>query len=369
MNPSPGSTLQSVSQQVYGSPYTWWVLAQANGVMTDAELINLGTVAVPNIENASWNPQCVFLQDNGVAYEYANLATGYEFMEYYQPPASQLDEPVFDDNPSWLSGLSYVNGNDRVNRSDFYISRGGGHPVLPAHYFDTHPSSVIIDTAAVDAPVAIDYGIISQLPNITDPTFPTNPPPPVVKAASGSDPTKAIEVMKMVPDVALNAIHNVGIVVISVKRSIVEVQPELATRQIDGWGGLTWASSPGGFSANNRWVVIATDPDRMKDGSKNLGLHEIAHAYDFAMEHISWSPLFTAAFTSDFSALDNADASGNRYYTAPDKNVAGVQYNRARSETYAECFAAYYSNNARWFMDKPALLNYFRNTAPPRPHR
>lgn len=368
-NPAPGDTLQSVAQEAYGNPYMWWVLAQANGVMTDNELTSLSTIAIPNIEDQSWNPQTRFLFDNGMAYEYVNLATGNEFMEYYRPAVSMLDEPEYEDNPGWLSGLSFVNGNDRVNRSDFYISRGGGNPVLPAHYWDTNVSSVIITTKDVDAPLAIDLEMLMQLPIINDPSFATNPPPPVVRAAPLSDPTPAINALKKVPDVVLNSIRNAGIVVITVRESIVEIQPELNQVPIPGWGGVTWNNSPGGFSANNSRIVIATSASRMRDGSGNLALHETAHAYDYAMGTISLSPTFESAFRSDFNALDNSDVSGNRYYTAPDAGSQGTRFSRAQSETYAECFANYYSNNANWFRDKPALLNYFRTLAPPRPYR
>lgn len=363
-------TLQTLAQDAYGRADQWWVIAQANGVMMDSELSALATIVVPNIVNSSWNPQTVMVGDTGYAYVYSNMATGDEFFEYYIPAASQLDPLEYEENPSWLSGLSFVNGNSRSQRSDFYISRGAGNPILPADYWKTHDTSIVVDSRELAAPLIIDTALLGQLPVYSASDAGAFPPPPVIRSTSGSDPSLAAATFRRLPDGVSTALKLSGISIVTVRGSVVEFAPELSGRQIPGWQvGITWDSSPGAFLSRQNAVVIATGPEAKLAGSENLALHEIAHAYDFAMGVISRSPLFEAAFRADHNALINADPRG--YFaradpSPPDSAVPATAW-RAQGETYAESFANYYSGNAKWFSDKPALLNYFKNVAPARP--
>jgi hypothetical protein len=357
INYRSGDSLQSLSQLAYGDPKYWWIIAQSNKAMTNKELATRSLLKIPNL-SASYN--VMQIGDNGYAALWVSRITGLQYEVQYVPISSQLEPIPFEENPNWLQGLAFVNGNDAWHRSDFYISRSRPNPVMPPSYWETIKDvpSVPIDQIAI--PLDIDTSHLMQLPIFYPSGSAASPPPPPVKYTAGSDPSSAIVSMKKYPSQVLDAVRLSGIVVVTVKKSIVEFAPELRTKQIPGWGGALWDQSPGGFDHERKAVIVATDIDRKAQGSESFFDHEFAHAYDYAMGGLSRSPSFEAAFKADYKALEKESSVG--YFSKP--NSDGT-YIRAQSETYAESFANYFSSKARWFSDKPALLNYFRSM--PRP--
>jgi len=352
-----GDSLQSLALLAYGRTEYWWVIAQSNKAMTNAELATRSVLKVPNMR-ASYN--VMQIGDNGYAALMVSLITGEQYEVQYVPISSQLEPIEFEENPNWLQGLAFVNGNDAWQRSDFYISRSRPNPVMPPIYWDTVKDAVSLPIEEIGLPPSVDTSQLTQLPVFNPSDSASSPPPPPIKYTAGSDPSYAVVSMKKYPAQVLDAVRLSGIVVVTVKKSVVEFVPKLGNEFIPGWNGAKWDQSPGGFFPDRSIVVVATDPDRKAQGSESFFDHEFAHAYDYSMGALSRSAAFEAAFKADYKALEAESRIG--YYTKPEPNGTLV---RAQREAYAESFANYFSSKARWFSDKPALLNYFR--AMPRP--
>lgn len=352
-----GDTLTSIAQQAYGDLNLWWVIAQANNAMSDRELSFSSKIIIPNIENSDANPYSKQIEDNGYAFLYINIITGVQWARYYIPVSSQLDPIEFEDNPNWLRGIAFVNGNDVWNRPDFQIARSLPNPVMPPSYWSAMKDSPQIPLDDIRPPLDINTAVLEQLPIFSGSGTDIDPPPPLVKYTPGADPASAIQAMKKYDSLILTALKLSDVQVIVVKKSIVEYFPQLAGQPIPGWNGVKWDQSPGGFYSRYKVITVATDADRKKDGSISLFDHELAHAYDWAMGKISLTPTFEAAFNADFGALRD-ESPVVQYYTKSDDS--GL-FTRAQSETYAESFANYHTGNARWFSNKPALLKYFRS--------
>lgn len=361
-----GDNVRSLATQAYGDPDLWWVIAQANNIVTDRELLNLQTLNVPDLRRSSASVNAIPVDDNGQAIIYANKITGGQWPEYYIPVSSQLDPIVFEDNPNWLAGLAFVNGNDAWNNPSYQFARPSPSPLMPPQYWYSARDSADIPIDEIGVPLNLDTSVLTQLPVFNSGESTPNPPPPVIVSTPGANPVVASDSLKKYPAQVLTAVSIAQIKVVAVKKNVAEYFPSLADQKIPGWGGKTWKESPGMFHPDYKIVAVATDPDAEKSGSLSLFDHEFAHAYDYAMGKISASPTFELAFNADFNALQNASPTYG-YYTRPDTNspAQSPTYKRAREETYAESFANYYSGKTRWFSDKPALLKYFR--ALPRP--
>jgi len=356
-----GDTLQSLAKLAYGDSDLWWVVAQANNAMSNKELASLRTLLIPSFSGYG-NPNIIQIGDNGYAAIYVNRITGWQFDVQYVPISSQLEPIVFEENPNWLNGLAFVNGNDVWNRVDFQISRSQPYPLMSPGFWLSQKGAVDVPLEEISIPLNIDTRLLQQLPVYNGAGTAVNPPPPVVTSTPGANPAVAIDAMEKYPSQILNTVRISGIKVIAVKRTIVEAFKDLDRQPLPEWGeGYTWNDVPGGFYEHYNAIVVATDADMKAHGSEALFDHEFAHAYDHAMGTLSLSPSFEAAFKADFKALEK-ESPDVKYYTALDKNRT---YVRAQRETYAESFANYYTGKAKWFQDKPALLNYFRNL--PRP--
>lgn len=361
----PGDTMQSLARAAYGSAEKWWVIAEANKVMSDRELSTLSQVIIPNIENTSWNPHVLQAHDDGVSFHYFNTITGDVWQEYYIPAVSQIDPPVYEDNPNWLQGLAFVNGGDRTSwRPDgFYISRSYPYPVVSGAELLTISNA---PPEMDEIEFTFDSQVIDDLPTANN----VDLPPPPIKAAPGSDPNVVVNMYKKYPEEVLNTVRVHGVRVVTVKESVLEIAPEVATIELQNWGKkLTWQDVPGMYYSTpyQKIVVIATKST--KHGSISLADHEFMHAYNEAMGRLSDMPEFEAAFNSDWAALEKADGSGNGYYTKTDKYVGQSvpTFTRARGEAFAEGMSRYFNGDARWFADKPALLRYFQSWSRPQP--
>lgn len=361
-----GDSLKQLALQAYGTTDLWWVIGQANNAMTDRELYNSSNVIVPDLRPTSASRNAIQVDDNGQAIIYANKITGDQWPEYYIPLVSQLDPIDYEDNPNWLAGLAFVNGNDAWNNPFYQFARPQPYTLMPPSFWLSSKNSVDIPIEDVAVPLNIDTSTLAQLPVFSSGDSAPNGPPPAVTYTSGADPTLANKLLAKYPDQILNTVRISGVKVVAVKKSVVEYFPQLHGVPIPNWGGKTWDESPGAFSERWKVVTVATDPDAKKSGSLNLFGHEFAHAYDWAMGTLSLSPSFEAAFKADFTALQNASP-GYEYFTKRDatSTSSNPTYVRAQRESYAESFANYYAGNARWFADKPALMKYFK--ALPRP--
>jgi len=360
----PGDTMHSLAQEAYGDACNWWIIAEANNVMSDSELSTLSRIIIPNIESASNNSNVIQVGDDGVSFHFFNTITGYTWQQYYIPAVSQIAPPVIEDNPNWLIGLAFVNGNDRWRANDFYISRSYPNPVVSGHDLRVQSSSAP-EFSRIELP--IDINAINRLPTFTD----VEPPPPPIKAAPGSDPKVAVDMMKKFPDIeVLDVIRIKGIKIVTVDKSVVEVIPTLKDQPLLSWGpNATWNDVPGGYDKDRKLIIIATNSNN--HGTRNLASHELAHAYNDVMDQLSEKPDFQQAFLSDYSALEKADIASQGYYSAPDDNPGAIKptFTRARSEAFAEGMSNYFNGEASWFSDKPALLKYFQSYNRPQPVR
>lgn len=361
-----GDNLRSLATQAYGDSNLWWVIAQGNNIVADRELLNLQSLNIPDLRRSSESVNAIQVDDNGQAIIYANKITGGQWPEYYIPVSSQLDPIVYEDNPNWLAGLAFVNGNDAWNDPSYQFARPSPSPVMPPDYWYSVKNSADIPINEIDVPIDLDTSILTQLPVFYPSDTTGNPPPPVVVSTPGSNPVVASDALKKYPDQVLTTMAIAQIKIVAVKNNITEYFPRLATQPIPGWGGRTWTDSPGIFSPQYKVVSVATDPNAKKSGSLSLFDHEFAHGYDWAMGDISLSPTFEAAFKADFGALKDASPTYG-YFTKRDASSTDQSptFRRAQQEAYAESFANYYAGKTRWFSDKPALLKYFR--ALPRP--
>lgn len=361
-----GDNLKSLATQAYGDPNLWWVIAQGNNIVTDRELLNIQTLSIPDLRRSSASANAIPVDDNGQAIIYANKITGYQWPEYYIPVSSQLDPIVYEENPNWLAGLAFVNGNDAWNNPSYQYARPSPSVLMPPEYWYSKKNSVDIPISELEVPINLDTSILTQLPVFSSSDTVGNPPPPVVVSTPGSNPVLASDALKKYPAQILTTMSIAQIKIVAVKNNITEYFPDLASQKIPGWGERTWKESPGIFSPQYKVVSVATDPNAEKSGSLSLFDHEFAHGYDWAMGTISLSPGFEAAFKADFDALKNASPN-YEYFTKRDASSTAQSptYRRAQEEAYAESFANYYAGKTRWFSDKPSLLKYFR--ALPRP--
>jgi hypothetical protein len=118
-----------------------------------------------------------------------------------------------------------------------------------------------------------------------------------------------------------------------------------------GWPtGVGWNSVPGAYDPASRTVVIATS-GRNPNGSFDLGLHEVGHAYDHALGYASNSAAFMSAYTSDAGNLSG--------YYGTSTNPGGYL-----SETFAESFANHYGGNRSYFASLAALNAYWKVNGP-----
>jgi hypothetical protein len=359
-----GDTLRGLALQAYQSSELWWVIAQTNNVMSDRELFNLNSLKIPDLRRTSDSGNAVQVGDNGQARIFLNRITGDQWPEYYVPMASTLDPVEFEENPDWLRGLAFVNGNEITPFPSYQYARARPNPSMPPEFWESAKNSAAIPLDAAELPLDIDKSMLEQLPlfNAGD-TGPYPPPPVDVNFTPGANPISAEKELEKYPSQIQQAVAIQQVIVVAVKKTIVELFPQLHNKRIPGWGDKTWDVSPGIFDPNERVVSVATDPDAFKSGSKSVFDHEFGHAYDWAMGGISLTPGFEAAFKADFGPLVEA----GRYFSERDGDSSALdpKYTRAQQETYAESFANYYSGKASWFSDKPALLKYFR--ALPRP--
>lgn len=354
-----GDSMLNISMKMYNTTTYWWVIAQANNIMRDRDFAGLQKMKIPDLRESLHNRNNVLLTPGDVEI-FINSVTGDQWMKYNVPAVSLITQPSFEDNPLWLQGLAFVNGNDAYHVPAFQVSRSVPYPVMPPSYWNAL-KDVEVSIPDIEKPLSIDTNLLTSLPVVNGSGDGLNPPPPPVKYTPGSDPSSVVIGLRKYPEQVTSTLNMSQVKIVAVRKSIVEYFPKLRGELIGpGWGNRTWDESPGIFHEASKTVGIATDPDMKKSGSLALGDHEIGHAYDWAMGKISQGPTFEKAFLSDFAALRSASQAG--YYTKPDANGGHV---RAKSETYAESFANYYSGNARWFADKPALLNYFRSL--PRP--
>lgn len=363
-----GDRLDTLAKQAYGSSDYWWVIAQGNNVISDRELGSLSQVVIPDIRQSSVSYNAIAVDDNGYGILYVNRFTGDQWGEYYVPAVSQLEPLEFEENPLWLDGLAFVNGNDFPG-IDFRMTRAQPYITMPPDYWAGVKESNSIGTPIeVNLPTNLDTAVLNQLPIVYG--VPDNPqaPPPRVLAANGADPAPAVHALKKYPSQITTTLQLSQVKIVAVKRTVVEYFPHLNNVQVPGWPpGKTWNLSPGVFSEWYKTVGYATAPDAMRAGSESLFDHELAHAYDWAMGGLSQSPMFVNAFQKDFQALVRAETVVQYFSKADNPEAPASQrtYVRAQKEAYAESFANYYSGKTRWFADKPALLKYFRSL--PRP--
>lgn len=355
----PGDSFHGLAYQAYGATQYWYAIAMANKCMTDIGLSLQSKIIIPNVRLSSLNPHAVMVSQDAVANHYYHRALDDYFLEYVTPISSQL-EGQYEENPNWYRDVVFVDGGEYMRKGNSYFARVAPNPNLSPAYLQRLEAGLEVLPEEVRLPVNTE--VLQQLPVFYSSEPSVSPPPPPVFYTPGSNPAVGLNAINKYPDQIQTTIKNYGISIVTVKASIVEYVPKLKGVEIPGWGGKKWDEAPGGYHPSMKVIVFATNPDMKPHGSGSLGDHEIGHAYDEASGFPSRTAKFLAAFQADRNALRQASPSG--YYSSEDKGKTTTV--RAQGEAFAESFSAYYSNNAKWFADKPALLNYFRSMPPPK---
>lgn len=194
------------------------------------------------------------------------------------------------------------------------------------------------------------------------PTYAPPPPPPRITprpsssvsprtvVLAGADRSIIDAAFLKLPAYIIQILNEAGISVKIVRDTIVEAFPALNNVIPRGWR-VSWNTVPGIFDPNTSTIVLASSSVN-RTGSGDFRLHEIGHAYDWAVGGASRTDGFTNAWMLDRVTL-------GPYYNQLD-TVA------AREETYAEAFSAYYSRNTSWFSNRPNLQRYFQSMPSPR---
>lgn len=176
-----------------------------------------------------------------------------------------------------------------------------------------------------------------------------------VRSAGGNAAVVEAELKKL-PKAVTEALRKKGIAIVAVKDTIVEQFADLHGVTPRGWGGTgkTWDQVPGVFREERKTVAVATS-GKFRTGSTDMILHEVGHAYDYAMGRLSSSEPFVKAYDADKDKL-----------TAYFKQAGSA----GREELFAESFANYYSRNKGYFKNKPHVQAYWKNlpqqTSPPK---
>jgi phage tail protein X len=309
-----GDSLKTIAQQAYNSVDKWWVVAQANNAMSDYELSLRNSITIPDIRQTSTNFNAVQIDDNGAALLYVNRITGEQWVEYYSQAVSQLEPIVFEDNPNWLRGLAFVEGNFKYNRPGAQYSRRQPFLLMPAEYWysikDTGASVDNINTLP-----ASDWNAIAQLPTFSPGYSGNEPILPTIRNTPGGDPIVAANSLKNLPPQVIDTLRMSQVTIVAVRDSMVEYHTNYKDQVVPNSGGRTYNDVAGAYDRFTNTVTFATG--KVQHGSASLFEHELGHAYDKNMGDLSSSPMFEEAFHSDFSALIAAD-SLSEYYTKPD---------------------------------------------------
>jgi hypothetical protein len=163
--------------------------------------------------------------------------------------------------------------------------------------------------------------------------------------SAGGDAGKIEAALAKLPDDKLIDIYGAGTKIAAVGNSVHDYFNDWGADGPRGWSdGANWSVVPGVFDPSSKTVLIATS-DRFPNGSVNLALHEIGHAYDAAMGGLSDSSDFTKAYEAAKGGL-------SAYFLQ-----AG---SAGRQETFAESFAAFFSDNEKYAADHPSLIEYWR---------
>ena len=172
-------------------------------------------------------------------------------------------------------------------------------------------------------------------------------PPSVIN--KGGNPKDIQAQLKKLPPEVLQQLKDAGVKIVAVKDSVVEYFPDQKGVKARGWGGKTWDVIPGEYDPHTKTVVIATS-GRYGNGSYNLVLHEVGHAYDDIRGGLSNSPLFKAAYSAGALSTDI----GLDSYLMQSGNAG-------RQETFAEGFARYYGGDPTFQQQDIVLYNYFKD--------
>ncbi len=222
-----GDNFENLAQQAYGDTNLWWVIAQANNAMSVTELRTRTTITIPDTRQTSISRNAIQIGDNGYQALYVNRIRGYQWGEYCVPASSQLEPIQFEENPNWLAGLAFVNGNDAWNAPSYQFSRADPNPSMTPSYWASQKDAPELSLAQIGLPLDVDTSMISQLPVFSSGTGNGNPPPPPVKFTPGSNLGLAATAMNKYPEQVLSAVRLGGMSVVTVKGSVVEFVPEL----------------------------------------------------------------------------------------------------------------------------------------------
>lgn len=171
---------------------------------------------------------------------------------------------------------------------------------------------------------------------------------PAAPPGNGSSTSAQGAIASLPPDVQ-QTLDQAGVTIRYVENSVTEALPQLAGVAAPGWENsgtcATYDCVPGTFWAPTRQVIIATS-GMYSNSSFDFVLHEIGHAYDFALGYASSSSAFSHVYAAEKSSM-------------------GAYYNQAccgAREMFAEGFANYYGGNAAFDAAHPALTQYFGST-------
>lgn len=150
-------------------------IAQANKAMSDYELSFSASLTIPDIRLTSGNPNAVWIGDNGQAISYVNRITGEQWAEYYTLAVSQLEPLVIEENPNWLDGLAFVDGNFAYNRPGSQYTRTQPYLLMPSEYWYSIKESGSILPDNTNTLSNADWSFLNQLP-VFYPSYTANQP-------------------------------------------------------------------------------------------------------------------------------------------------------------------------------------------------
>ncbi|HBC3820671.1 TPA: peptidase [Vibrio parahaemolyticus] len=175
--------------------------------------------------------------------------------------------------------------------------------------------------------------------------------------------------LALVDDVFLHSNHMADVNLVVTNDNVTTYWKHLDGIPVRGHDpSVTWNSIPGAGAPDGvKELVIALHKGhdgswyipKGNHGSKNLVLHEFAHAFDKIVGHaidqrpFSKSEDFYRSWYNEYSSGNLKEA----YYLQPDNN-----YSAALEESFAEGFAKYYGADIAGSYDWPYITSYFYNT-------
>ena len=171
--------------------------------------------------------------------------------------------------------------------------------------------------------------------------------------------TRFRDIVDAIPDSVLGLLSDKG-VTFNFADKLIDINPELKGVRPRGYPrGMTWENTNGFFDNADGRIVVSSDA--RSAGSREYVekpefdatvRHEAGHGVDYAMDQISASPDFNAAYWKDRRALTADQRDRLSYFMQ--KGVAGP------SETFAEVFASIVNGgvNRSWRSD---MLELFPN--------